>query len=250
MVGLKLCGLLQAFLAARWLRWVGLSSTLPVLAMVPSVFAANPSIPASALSSVAAPGPRLQPIRLQDRSDGDRDDPLARVQRVDEEIKAAARRSFPDWSPEATARQMRIDRLLMSFLDYDDIAQRALDPTWATLSEADRRKFLAIFAQLTGRTFLSAMTHQRTQITFENEIIAGARASVVGTACDPRSGCRSTDRIEYLLALKQGHWLVIDVIVGDVSMVEGYRQQFRQLVKKEGFEGLLSRMKKKLAAEP
>ncbi|MCB9654606.1 MAG: ABC transporter substrate-binding protein [Deltaproteobacteria bacterium] len=40
-------------------------------------------------------------------------------------------------------------------------------------------------------------------------------------------------------------WRVIDVSIDDVSTVRTYRSQFRKLIAQEGFEGLLTRMRKK-----
>ena len=44
-------------------------------------------------------------------------------------------------------------------------------------------------------------------------------------------------------------WKVFDIFTDDVSLVKNYKRQFRRVIKEEGWNGLIERMEKKLAAE-
>ena len=44
-------------------------------------------------------------------------------------------------------------------------------------------------------------------------------------------------------------WKVFDIFTDDVSLVRNYKRQFRRVIKDEGWDGLIDRMEKKLAAE-
>jgi phospholipid transport system substrate-binding protein len=174
-------------------------------------------------------------------------DPLTTLRRSDAEIRATVARRFPDWSPEASVRQARLDRQLRALLDYEEISRRALDSTWASLSEADRRSFVSTFAALASRTFLDRMTGRRLRVSYDDQVIAGAAASVTVTASSADPGRAAPQHLEYHLTRKGQQWMVIDVVIDGASMLDSYQRQFRTLVKKEGFAGLMARMQQKLA---
>ncbi|MFV1957649.1 MAG: ABC transporter substrate-binding protein, partial [bacterium] len=41
-------------------------------------------------------------------------------------------------------------------------------------------------------------------------------------------------------------WLVYDVVIEEVSLVRSFRSSYSEIVKKEGFEGLLAKMEDKV----
>ena len=47
--------------------------------------------------------------------------------------------------------------------------------------------------------------------------------------------------------LKEGKWLIYDVVIEEVSLIRNYRSSYRDIVKKEGIDGLLSKMDEKIA---
>ncbi|HFD92172.1 MAG TPA: ABC transporter substrate-binding protein, partial [Gammaproteobacteria bacterium] len=53
--------------------------------------------------------------------------------------------------------------------------------------------------------------------------------------------------IRYKMRLKGGKWLIYDVVIEEVSLIRNYRSSYRDIVKKEGIDGLLTRMDEKLA---
>jgi phospholipid transport system substrate-binding protein len=48
------------------------------------------------------------------------------------------------------------------------------------------------------------------------------------------------------MRLKDDQWLVYDVSIEQVSLVSNYRNSYGEIVSKEGFEGLMSRMEEKI----
>ena len=45
---------------------------------------------------------------------------------------------------------------------------------------------------------------------------------------------------------KDGQWLVYDVIIEGVSLISNYRSSYQEIMKKEGFDGLLAKMQEKI----
>ena len=52
-------------------------------------------------------------------------------------------------------------------------------------------------------------------------------------------------RIDYRLRRKKNIWRVWDVVIENIGLVATHRDEFRAIVRKEKFAGLLTRLKKK-----
>lgn len=176
-------------------------------------------------------------------------DPLLKLRRTNAEIAAAFNWRIPDWSPEAAVRQARIRRLLSGLLDYQEISRRTLEPTWCALSPTERHAFTDAFSALAGHAFLINLTRADARQNYQSESIAGAEARVVAEAVAHDGAGGSPRHIEYRLSLEGRQWLVTDVVVDGISLVESYRRQFSRLVKREGVGGLIARLQTRLAAE-
>jgi phospholipid transport system substrate-binding protein len=46
--------------------------------------------------------------------------------------------------------------------------------------------------------------------------------------------------------LKGDQWLVYDVVVEEVSLVSNYRSSYNEIIRQEGFDGLLVRLEDKI----
>ena len=51
--------------------------------------------------------------------------------------------------------------------------------------------------------------------------------------------------IDYRLMLKDNAWLVYDVIIENIGLVSNYRSEFSGIIRKEGYDGLLKRLREK-----
>jgi phospholipid transport system substrate-binding protein len=170
-------------------------------------------------------------------------DPLVELRQSDLALASALRRRAPDWSPEADANALRVERLLAAILDYEGIARGALGPHWEALTPAQRAAFLALFSPLTNRALVEAAA-RHVSVTYDSETISGREATVVVT---PKlGGGEAPARVEYKLGERCGRWRIHDVVVDGVSLVDGYREQFDRLFRRGGFDDLLAAMRRKL----
>jgi phospholipid transport system substrate-binding protein len=55
--------------------------------------------------------------------------------------------------------------------------------------------------------------------------------------------------IDYIVHKVDGKWRIYDIVTEGSSLVSNYKSQFRRVIKKNGFETLMDRMKKKLDKE-
>ena len=173
-------------------------------------------------------------------------DPLNELERADRTIEGLLGRRVPEWSPEADAIKWEVDSILAGMLDYEQIARSSLGGDWDRLSTAQRAAFLKALSGLTNRAFVSGITRSDVQLRFGSETVLGAKASVMVTATVSGATADADQQIEYRLSQKQGRWLIYDVLVGGVGLVDRYHAQFARLIQREGASGLIDRMQRKL----
>jgi phospholipid transport system substrate-binding protein len=173
-------------------------------------------------------------------------DPLNELQRTVLAIKALVRRRVPDWSPEADAVKWRVDSILAGVVDYQQIGRSALGTDWDQLTNPQHGAFLRAFSALTNQAFVSGLTRSDVHLRFVSETVMGAKASVMVTADVSRSTEAAEQQIEYRLVRKQGRWLIYDVLVDGVGLVDGYHAEFGRLIRSEGPAELIDRMQRKL----
>jgi ABC-type transporter MlaC component len=175
-------------------------------------------------------------------------DPWDELRRTNLAIEAVLRRRVPDWSPEAEATRGRVDAILAATIDYERIARGALDTEWNRLTSAERTQFLQTFSALTNHAFVSALTRPEVHFRLDSEMVNGPTATVRVTASVSTPTSETEQRIEYRLSRKHDRWLIYDVLVDWVSLVDSYHDQFTRLLRTGGFGELMARMQHKLDA--
>jgi len=173
-------------------------------------------------------------------------DPWDELRRTDSALEAVLRRRVPDWSPEADVVRGQVNAILAGTLDYEEIARRALDAEWSKLTSAEQRQFLRTFSALTNQAFVSALTRPDLHFRLESEMVNGPIATVRVTAWGSRPARAGERRIEYRLTQKRDRWLIYDVLVDEVSLVDSYHDQFARLMRRGGFAELMDRMQHKV----
>ena len=84
------------------------------------------------------------------------------------------------------------------------------------------------------------------QILYTDETIDGDYASVKTKIITKRN---VEIPIEYRMLKKNNRWVVYDVIIEGVSLVNNYRNQFNKIIRKDSYEELVKRMKNKQEEE-
>jgi phospholipid transport system substrate-binding protein len=180
-------------------------------------------------------------------------DPAVKLRRTDARLRSLLRRQLPNWSPEAPAQRTEAIRLLDNLLDAREMARLALDGRWDKLLPGQQADFVQTLSELAQEAFVARFASPReTEVRYEAATIDGSQARVPAelvSRSEPGGATRRM-KLEYRLALKHGEWLVYDVVVDGVSLVDSYRVEFARLLKNAPFEALLARMKRKLETEP
>jgi len=147
--------------------------------------------------------------------------------------------------PQKEALQTEIRKVMDHFVDYEELSRRTLGSHWDTLKPKERKDFQAEFRQMVQRSYVRRFDPGKAFTIEYGDMTPGEDGSIVVTSTI-RSG-RSEARVDYVLQQKRGSWWAFDVVIDDVSMVRNYRKQFHDILQKEGFQGLMDRLRKKNA---
>ena len=146
-------------------------------------------------------------------------------------------------------RTRKVKALADSLIDYSELARGSLGKKlWAARSEAGRGRFTELLQGIIEKTYVE-QTEKNPEFKvkwIEEELgRKGDRARVLSLA-----SAKGTEvELEYRLLLGPGGWIVYNLLVDGVSMTRNYRKTFKRIIKKQGWEGLIRRMERKLAGE-
>jgi len=179
--------------------------------------------------------------------------PTVAVRTSAEALRKTLVRRYPSWSPQAEAQESAVQSVIDGIVDFGEIARRSLGPHWDPLSDNERQQFVLLLQKIIERSPLDKSLHvdPDSTIKYEREQIADNEAvvsSVVTTSV--HSGGATRHPVQYRLSLKAGRWRIHDIVVNDVSLVDGYHAQFTKIIARDTFDGLLRRMRKKLGEMP
>ncbi len=189
---------------------------------------------AAPVAARAADGPGTKAVRGAN-------DTIARLlkQKVkpgsDEEKKAAA----------------KVTESVRGFLDIDELSRRALVDHWAKLTATQQSDFLALLRALIEDNYVKGLrANLEYQISYLGESAGEAQTLVVRTQITAKKKGRPIKiAVDYVLIGVGGKQRCFDIRTDGVGLVENYRAQFNKIIAKDGFDGLIARMKKKRGAK-
>jgi phospholipid transport system substrate-binding protein len=132
------------------------------------------------------------------------------------------------------------------FIDFVELARRALGKEWAGLNKKQQDEFSSTMKGVLRASYAQkAIGDGRggAKIEYGAELVEGNEATV-STTLQVKE-----DKLPIVYKLFRGDpkatWKIYDVITDDVSLVTTYNDQFRQVIAKKGFDGLLKSLKSK-----
>ena len=145
---------------------------------------------------------------------------------------------------EKEARREKLSSTIRARFDFTEMSQRILATNWKSASDEQRSRFINIFSDLLERNYIGRIeSYTDEKIDFLKERVQGNRAAV-----DTVIVTKSVQiPISYRMVQQGSEWMVYDVVIESVSFVNNYRNSYGEILKKEGFDGLLARMTEKLA---
>ena len=143
------------------------------------------------------------------------------------------------------ARLAALRRLVADVVDFRSAAAIALGSEWAARSSGEREDFVRMFtALLETSVFASVGSRARLAngitVSYVAEVADGESATVATTVLTRSDRELSVD---YRMTRRQGRWVVQDVWLDGVSLVENYRAQFQKVMQRSSYAELVAEMR-------
>ena len=141
----------------------------------------------------------------------------------------------------AQERRAAIRKEAEVVFDFTETAKRSLGRHWQGLSEKDRSEFTVLFADLIERAYISKIErYSGERITYAGEAMDAGLATV-RTRFVTKQGTEVP--VDYRMQQRGGRWLVYDVSVEGVSLINNYRTQFDKIIQTSSYAELVRKMK-------
>jgi phospholipid transport system substrate-binding protein len=144
----------------------------------------------------------------------------------------------PEHKPD---RARAIRQIIKKNFDFARMAQKSLGPVYGRLSASQRQQFLSTFGYLFQDSYTRLVLDflKKETIKYDKERREGQGSRVNTTMIRTNE----TIPVDYLVRPQGQNWLLYDVIVDGVSILDNYQRQFAQVIRANSFEFLLKKMK-------
>ena len=152
----------------------------------------------------------------------------------------------PALKPES-AKKIRRDKIRAiaeTMFDFTELSKRTLAQNWSKFSPEQQKEFISLYKSLLEDTYSDKiMMYTDEKILFTKELSLTEKTAEVQSTV-----IRKTDEIpiNYRVILKEGVWMIYDVVIEGVSLINNYRSQFREILVNKPPESLLETLRKKV----
>ena len=138
-----------------------------------------------------------------------------------------------------------IETMLLPNFDFDKMTALAMGRNWNKATPEQQKALVEQFRTLLVRTYSGALSQYKDQsIDFKPMRADPAATEVVVRSEVVRPG-QAAVQIDYGMTKTAAGWKAYDVIVGGVSLVTNYRDEFNEQIKSGGVDGLIKTLSDK-----
>jgi len=176
--------------------------------------------------------------------------PDALVKRIAEETLAAIRADKDLQSGNPAKVKQLIEAKLVPHFDTSRMTALAMGRNWRAATPEQQKELTEQFKTLLIRTYSNALTNYRDNtMTYKPLRMNPGDTEVVVRTEVSRSGAAPVP-IDYSMEKTPEGWKAYDVVVAGVSLVTNYRDEFNDIVKSSGVDGLIKTLTEKNKGAP
>ena len=127
--------------------------------------------------------------------------------------------------------------------DFREMSKRVLGQHWRKLDAQEQAEFEELFTDLLQYAYVGRVEEYSGQmVEFVQQRIRGNRAEVQTLLVDKDKSIP----VSYIMLLQGQDWMAYDIVVEGVSLVRNYMEQFSEILRKEGYPGLVKQIEDKI----
>lgn len=148
----------------------------------------------------------------------------------------------------AVLNDAELYEVLKPYFALDELSKRSLGSNWSLFSKDQQREFTVLFSQLILKVYSSKIKKlNKYKVEIVKELVSSeGDKGIVYTKIKLEE-----DTVEILYKLLQntdtsGTWKVYDVVINNIGLVATYRNEFASIIRKEGINSLLIKLREKV----
>lgn len=160
---------------------------------------------------------------------------------VDEVVRIVADK---DMKKNDTKRRQALKKIIGNIFDYSEMAKRSLGKHWKDRSAAEKKQFAELFATLLENSYAGKIeSYNNEKIVYIKEVAVDdehveVKSKVVTAARDEFT-------LDYRLFKQNGKWMVYDVVIEGVSLINNYYSQFNKIITNGSYDKLVKKLQSK-----
>jgi phospholipid transport system substrate-binding protein len=141
-------------------------------------------------------------------------------------------------------KERKVQAKVREFFDFPTLARLSLGPKWKRITPTQQREYSTLFVELVENSYIrrSRDLVGNYDLSFTKEEISGHRAKVT---CRVARKDADID-ILYELHRKDGNWMIFNIVLDNVDLIQNYESQFNQIIQQRGWDRLIRLMRAKL----
>ena len=137
----------------------------------------------------------------------------------------------------------KIDNTVRNIFDFSEFSSRTVGRNWKNFTADQQTAFIDAFAQLLRGTYIDKIeSYNGEEVKYLGETVGTNGDKVEVSTSISLKTQEAPIKVAYRMLHKE-RWVVYDVIIEGVSLVQNYRTQFNELLQKGDADALIAKVK-------
>lgn len=133
---------------------------------------------------------------------------------------------------------------VQKFMNIESMAKRTLGGYWDTATMEQRQQFSDLFVKVLEGTYLNRIdNYSGGTVKYLMQRVKDDKA-IVDTVIVSNE---LEIPVNYLMIYRDGTWQVFDLVIEGVSLIKNYHSSYSEIIRRDGYDGLLALMQRKVA---
>jgi phospholipid transport system substrate-binding protein len=133
-------------------------------------------------------------------------------------------------------RRAKIMSLINRGYDFREMSKRILGKTWRKIDDKERDRFTTLMTKLLENVYIGKLeSYSGQDIEFVAETVKEDRAQVTTLVENDNAKIP----LHYIMKNTGSGWMVYDINIEGVSLVSNYREQFKSILRRDDYKGLI-----------
>jgi len=145
----------------------------------------------------------------------------------------------------AAEKKAQVSGRVQEYLNVESMSRRTLGTYWQEATPEQRQQFSELFVRILEGTYLNRIgDYTGGTVEYLKQRVKNDKAII-----DTMIVAEELEiPVQYRMIYADGNWQIFDLVIEGVSLVRNYRSSYGEIIRREGYEGLLALMEEKVQA--